>query len=305
MPQYENISWGCKMSFPWFEAQFNDIVHRAAAKTLHHGLLFVGGQGTGKGEILAEMARYLLCSNKNACGQCQSCLLYKAGNHPDLIVTQYEKSIGVDTIREGINRLSQTSHLGSDKVMLVNDAHKMTVAASNALLKTLEEPTKSTFILMSATNVNELLPTVLSRCEKHTVQVTRKERVLVWLEERNIAAAQELIDLYWTKPKLIDAIVKDEGLQECVAWLKALHKPNSAQAIPTKLQEEHQLLLDWLNFQLSKLQRAEISDAIKLRIFDMYAAITAAQKTLQAQGVNKALILEKLLQTWRQFSTFF
>ncbi|BDX06641.1 DNA polymerase III subunit delta' [Planctobacterium marinum] len=292
------------MSFPWFESQFNAIVERASAKKLHHGLLFVGSRGTGKSDILVEMARYLLCSNKSACGQCQSCLLYKAGNHPDLIVTQYDKTIGVDTIREGINRLSQTSHLGSDKVMLVNNAHKMTAAASNALLKTLEEPTKNTFILMSATSTNELLPTILSRCEKHMVQVKHKESVQLWLKERNVSAATELIDLYWTKPKLIESIVQDEGLQECVDWLKTMHKPGTALAVPGKLHEEHQLLLDWLNFQMAELKRAEISDAIKLRIFDMYSAVTDAQKKLQAQGVNKALILEKLLQTWRHFSTF-
>lgn len=292
------------MNLPWFDSQFNAIVDRAKNNKLHHGLLFIGSRGTGKTALIRHLAHNFLCAENAACGQCQSCLLYMAGNHPDLILTQFEKTIGVDVIREGINRLSQTSHLGSDKVMIVENAHKMTVAASNALLKTLEEPTKNTYILMTSTSSQELLPTILSRCEKHTVQVRDKSQVITWLQQNQIEAEPQLVDLYWHKPLLLGAIVKDEGLQESIDWLKNLHKTHASVTIPPKLHDEYQLLLDWLTHQLGALTRADISDAIKLRVTDMHVKIIEAQRMLQMQGVNKLLILERLLQNWRQFNTF-
>lgn len=291
------------MIYPWFENQFNGLMARAKQQKLHHGLLFIGSRGTGKSEILQQMARNLLCVNKSACGQCQSCTLYAAGNHPDLILTPYEKTIGVDVIREGISRLNQTSHLGLDKILIIENAHKMTVAASNALLKTLEEPTRKTYILMSATSANELLPTILSRCEKQLVQITDKAIVEQWLQAQGTPSDTLLLALYWSRPLLINAILKDEALLECFDWLKNLQKINSSGAMPNKLLEEHHLLLDWMAYKLNEVKRSEISDELSLKVFAMHNELLSASKTLNMQGVNKTLIIEKMLQSWRQFST--
>lgn len=291
------------MIYPWFEKQFHGLMSRAKEQKLHHGLLFIGSRGTGKSELLQQMAHHLLCSSKSACGQCQSCKLYAAGNHPDLILTPYEKTIGVDVIRDGITRLNQTSHLGLDKVLIIENAHKMTVAASNALLKTLEEPTSKTFILMSATSANELLPTILSRCEKQLVQINDKAVVENWLKTQDAQPDPLLLELYWSRPLLIHTILKDESLTECFDWLKNLQKMTGTTAIPAKLLEEHQLLLDWLAYKLNEVKRSDISDEIKLRVYEMHSELLSARKTLNMQGVNKTLIIEKMLQSWRQFST--
>lgn len=137
---------------------------------LHHALLLAGPAGVGKAALVQAIAQRLLCQHANApCGQCKSCHLFVAGHHPDFLQLTVENSIGVDAVREIAVFFQQSAQQGGVKLVSVPQAHKMTEAASNALLKTLEEPGNGCFLLLQTDHPQRLLPTILSRCQQWSI----------------------------------------------------------------------------------------------------------------------------------------
>ena len=111
----------------------------------------------------------LQCEKKEAepCGECHSCKQALSNNQPDIIYISHEKpnTIGVEDIRAQINNdIVIKPYSSPRKIYIVNEGEKMTPQAQNALLKTLEEPPEYAVIVILTTNVEALLPTVLSRC---------------------------------------------------------------------------------------------------------------------------------------------
>jgi len=286
--------------FPWFEQPLLKMVERHQSKTLHHGILLSGKKGVGKKESLVELAKMLLCESHSGCGQCQSCRLFSAGSHPDFIFPEYENTIGVDLVRECIGKLHQTAHLGGAMVLLLSNIEKMTVASSNALLKTLEEPTLNTYLLLTTNSSNGLLPTILSRCEKHRVAINNEISIKPWLADQGIEVENELIQLYWDRPLFLKEVKSDSSLSDTLFWLQDLHKRHSLSGLPEQLLTEHQLILDWMSHRLRTVMHYESSDQLKTRLYDCYQQILAAERGLNQPGVNKSMLLDKLFFHWRE-----
>lgn len=100
------------------------------------------------------------------CGQCQSCMLYQASNHPDLLEIGREgASVGVDEVRSISTFLSKTPHIAGRQLVIVYNADKMTESAANAVLKTLEEPSPNSYILLISGNKHNQVATIRSRCQ--------------------------------------------------------------------------------------------------------------------------------------------
>jgi DNA polymerase-3 subunit delta' len=100
-----------------------------------------------------------------ACGRCKTCLLQQSGTYPDHIeLNDDAKTLGIDDIRAGNHFLEKTAQLNGVKTIFIPDAERLTIAAANALLKTLEEPSKNSFIVLSTNDLDKLLPTIISRC---------------------------------------------------------------------------------------------------------------------------------------------
>ena len=125
-----------------------------------------GNPGTiGKAGIAGESAK--AGTAEIPCQTCHSCKQALSDNHPDIIKVTHEKpnSISVDDVRVQISGdVGVKPYSGPYKVYIMNEAEKMTTQAQNALLKTLEEPPEYVVIMLLTTNVNSLLPTILSRC---------------------------------------------------------------------------------------------------------------------------------------------
>jgi DNA polymerase-3 subunit delta' len=151
------------------------------AERLPHGLIFAGPAGVGKATTAAALSQVFLCEHPKgdvACGKCESCRVFAAGNHPDFHVVTKEliryhdktgKSKGIDlsinVIRaELIEPASRKAAMGTGKVFIVEQAELMNAAAQNALLKTLEEPGGRTLIVLLTDQPGILLATVRSRC---------------------------------------------------------------------------------------------------------------------------------------------
>lgn len=138
------------------------------AGKVSHAYIFHGEEGMGKKKLAGIFAKTLQCQEGGIipCNRCTSCLQSDTGNQPDVIRVTHEKvSIGVDDIRRQVNADIQVKPYNSPyKVYLIDDADKLTEQAQNALLKTIEEPPEYGVILLLVSNINVILPTILSRC---------------------------------------------------------------------------------------------------------------------------------------------
>jgi DNA polymerase-3 subunit delta' len=167
-----------------------------------HALLFAGPDGVGKRGVALALAACLLCERggDDACGECPSCRQVAAGTHSDLqmvSVAPGKKEIGIDRVRE-IRRFVQLQPVrGRSKIGIIDDAHMLTGAAQNALLKTLEEPPSRSVLILVANTPDAMLPTVRSRCQRLQFGPLPVERVVEVLTERGLdaAAAGELAAL--------------------------------------------------------------------------------------------------------------
>ncbi|MCI9254996.1 MAG: DNA polymerase III subunit [Lachnospiraceae bacterium] len=160
-------------------AKFTDIVgqeqlkehlqNAIAMNKVSHAYIINGERNAGKEFIAKVFAMALQCEKKEVepCGECHSCKQALSNNQPDIIYISHEKpnTIGVEDIRAQINNdIVIKPYSSPRKIYIVNEGEKMTPQAQNALLKTLEEPPEYAVIVILTTNVEALLPTVLSRC---------------------------------------------------------------------------------------------------------------------------------------------
>jgi DNA polymerase-3 subunit delta' len=146
------------------QAALVDRLRRAVAGDMTHAWLFTGPPGSGRSNAAMAFAAALQCE-RGGCGQCQACRTALAGSHADVSVTRTEKlSIGVDDMRELVRRASLAPAGDRWQIMVVEDADRLTDQAANALLKSVEEPTDRTVWLLCAPTVEDVLPTIRSRC---------------------------------------------------------------------------------------------------------------------------------------------
>ena len=160
-------------------AKFTDIVgqeqlkehlqNAIAMQKVSHAYIINGERSAGKEFIARVFAMTLQCEKGETepCGECHSCKQALGNNQPDIIYISHEKpnTIGVEDIRSQINNdIVIKPYSSPRKIYIINEGEKMTPQAQNALLKTLEEPPEYAVILILTTNMDALLPTVLSRC---------------------------------------------------------------------------------------------------------------------------------------------
>lgn len=174
---------------PWHRPHWQNLIKRVHDGRLPHALLLSGPAGVGKNQFAAQWAQTVLCetgvAQGQACGRCRSCMLYTAGSHPDLRrVSPLEpgKVIGVDQVREISRYLSQTSQYGGHKAVIISPAEQMNINAANSLLKTLEEPSAWSLILLVTDRPGRLPATILSRCQRLDFTVPGTEEAAQWLE---------------------------------------------------------------------------------------------------------------------------
>lgn len=172
---------------PWQQPHWRRLTEATQAQRLPHALLLAGPAGVGKRVFADALVGYMLCeqrSDAGACGHCRGCLQLAAGSHPNrmrLAPEEGKRDIGVDAVREVLARVSVSSHYGAAKLVLVDPADQLTMAAVNALLKTLEEPPPATFFLMVSERPRLLPATLRSRAQLLRFATPPQAQVLPWL----------------------------------------------------------------------------------------------------------------------------
>ncbi|MBN1114360.1 MAG: DNA polymerase III subunit [Oligoflexia bacterium] len=128
--------------------------------------ILYGMKGTGKRYNAVYVSKLLLCETENACGKCGECVRIEKNTHPNVIIIEPEnKDIKIEKIREVIGGLVFAAAEGRKRIVIIDDAHRLNQYSANALLKTLEEPPADTVFFLLSSNLNRMLPTIISRCE--------------------------------------------------------------------------------------------------------------------------------------------
>jgi DNA polymerase-3 subunit delta' len=155
-----------------------------------HAYIFEGADGVGKLTMANAFARALNCLSptpNGGCGVCSSCVQFDSGGNPDIILVAANNAnhIGVDDIRAQANRESAIKpYKYRYKIFVIENAHSMTAAAQNALLKTLEEPPAAGVFILTRDAGGPLLPTIVSRCQTFGFRPLAESDVIRILEER-------------------------------------------------------------------------------------------------------------------------
>ncbi len=149
-------------------AQIQMLMRSVKAGRIPHALLLSGPQGTGKRTLTRYLAQAILCREPDApCGSCPACKQFLSGNHPDVhVISTTARSIGVDEIRALRDQLSLRPFEGGRHIVIIEQADKMTTAAQNALLKTLEEPSGDAVFLLITDLPGAILQTIASRVRR-------------------------------------------------------------------------------------------------------------------------------------------
>ncbi len=175
--------------YPWQKLQWEMLVSSYRQGRLPHALLLTGPRGLGKKDFACAFSNFILCENEQnrACEHCRGCRLFIANSHPDFFLLQPEadsKTIKVDQIRELTDALNQTAQRGGYQVVVVEPAENMNRAASNAFLKTLEEPSGKVLLMLVSHQPGNLPKTILSRCQKIPFINQPDRTILDWLRSR-------------------------------------------------------------------------------------------------------------------------
>lgn len=169
------------------EKNKNILANSVKSENILHSYLFTGIKGIGKSLLAEEFAKMILCDSnqEKPCGKCKSCLEFQGRSHPDfLLVKPIEgKTIKIEQIRYLQEKIAEKPVTSEKKVYIIDEADTMTREASNALLKTLEEPPTYATLILITDNESKLLVTIKSRCTKIAFEPLTEEELKIYLSQ--------------------------------------------------------------------------------------------------------------------------
>ncbi|MFZ5800622.1 MAG: DNA polymerase III subunit delta' [Candidatus Omnitrophota bacterium] len=250
---------------------------------LASSLLFIGPQDSGKTLIAKYLAKSVNClqGNGGACGSCSSCERIENSTHPDVHWIESDESgtIKIDVVRQMERQTQLRPYEGRQKVFIIEEASRLTVEAGNALLKTLEEPPKDTLIILTTAHADQLLPTILSRCQKFLFPTLKSDELPTDSLARHNAFLEAFLnpainERYFGSDLFEDRARLKENLNFLLGWFRDI--------LMLKVGMERQWLIN--RGRESELERMRFSFDF-LDLLDIMSDITAAL-ALNEQNVN-------------------
>ena len=174
-------------SLPWLNGAQQRLRAAFAAQRLPHSLLLLSAPGLGAEQLANWITALALCEStgQRPCGACASCQLLRSDSHPDSHIVRIEEDaqqIKVDQVRGLIESLALKSYRGGYKVGVIEGAELLNANGANAFLKTLEEPTANTVLVLIARPTHRLPATIASRCLRLSLSPPPSTAAIAWLE---------------------------------------------------------------------------------------------------------------------------
>ena len=299
--------------FPWHQTCWNLFIKARSQNHLPHAILLSGEEGIGKLSLAKRMAKSLLCMNnitnpKDACNECQSCKTYESGANPDftqISLLEDKQQIGVDQIRALSNFLNFSRSFNTTRVVILNPVERMNLNAANSILKSLEEPTTHTVLILVTAKISQLLPTIKSRCQLFGVASPSKIQSIDWLQqhqrqnnnaEENPVNLEKLLEITGNKP--LRAIkLSQQDIDDRNQYFKDLASVINQQTSITEMAkkwEKHdsEAILDW---QILLIQN-KIKITMSSTPNEVNSSSPTNQLTLHLSAENHWLLYQNLLK---------
>ncbi len=178
------------------------LINAISANRVAHAILFSGPRGTGKTTVARILAKAMNCMERTSstpCNQCKSCREITSGNAADVFEIDGASNNSVDQIRELRENIKYMPQHSPYKIYIIDEVHMLSIAAFNALLKTLEEPPAHVMFLFATTEPHKIPVTILSRCQRHDLKRIRLETIIKHManlcEKEEIAIQEESLSL--------------------------------------------------------------------------------------------------------------
>tara|TARA_R110000782_G_scaffold235939_9_gene322031 strand:+ start:3372 stop:4370 length:999 start_codon:yes stop_codon:yes gene_type:complete len=292
--------------YPWQNEQWQRLMGMQQQDRLPHAILLCGPEGIGLKQFAQSAAMQLLCLSKqaetnNACGNCQSCQLYHAGNHPDLNLLEPEetgKQLKIAQVRELIEYVALKSFSGKQKIAIIEPADAMNRATANALLKTLEEPPSQSMLFLLSHRPSKLPITIRSRCQRIDFKPAYQQADIDWLKNDLIDSkfsAEALLRLSGGGPLKALSLIEDGQLEFRPTLLKDLRLMGKKNCDPVQIAANWQTLgLENILTWLMKI----ILDLIRLKLLRERAIIINLDLKEDLQDLVNSLDLVALVRNY-------
>ncbi len=279
--------------YPWQQEFWQVFNQQLAKEQLSHALLLTGLAGIGKQQLARAMGQRLLCQQPQqalACGACKGCHLFNAETHPDyhFVIPEPGKQIRVEEIRQLQEQLSNTAQQGGRKVVVLGPAESLNTNAANAFLKTLEEPTRNTHIILFCHERSRVLPTISSRCQLIKLSVPDHQLSLDWLQKFAGDRSAELLNAASGLPVRAMELLESDALEERTAIEQHLTKLREGSLGPVNCASQ------LATYSLETICRLLI-DSLEQQVKALVCIERNEQPHWQPKSQNHLLFREKLL----------
>jgi len=317
---------------PWLGEPMQRLREARAARRLPQSLLIISAPGLGAERFAAWSAALVLCESRDPapCGACPACVLLRADTHPDFHTVRLledAQQIKVDQIRDLIEALALSSFRGGYKAAVVESAEALNANGANAFLKTLEEPSGETMLILLARPSHRLPATIASRCQRIVLRPPPREVALAWLESHDpsVPSWDAALLLASGAPLMaVDLAAANIGqlnreMGECLEGLAAGTVDITVLA-ERWIRSDAALRLIWLENWITQRVRADLGGEtsaqsaepvglpgalLKPKIRALFELLDAARdlRRLSSTGLNQQLALEALLLGGRRALT--
>lgn len=293
---------------PWHDAQWQRVLAARRQQRLGHALLLAGPRGVGKRMFAEGLAALLLCEDPPSdepCGTCRSCVLSAAGPHPDFTVIEPEEGkqdIAVEAARALGAKLALYSHYGRAKVAMIAPAEALNMSSINALLKTVEEPSDKTCLLLIAASPLVLPATLRSRCQLLRFPRPTPAAALDWLSRRTPELNPQALGAALGAPLNALSLAETGSLERYEHWRGLLERLSAGDEGPVAAadrigKEQAPEFVAWWLAEMWRNARSKPVTSESGSLERLYRAGVEARRRLDGNA-SPQLVIESLLIAW-------
>ena len=325
--------------YPWQQGSWDRVLNQAHERKIPHAFLLNGIEGIGKRQFAETLVSLLLCERairegeSFACGTCKQCRLIASETHPDYkYITPEEGSsvLKVDAIRSMVDFFAQSSMQGGKKLAVLEPAESLNHNAANALLKTLEEPSGDSVIILVSHSSGQLLPTIRSRCQVIDFSLPDRASAREWFEKAVTSEGlslssgdiESLMALAADAPLRAFDFARSGALQENNRMLEEMASFLRKDVLSVTLAERWSddlaiLRLEWMIKWLELILKVKLAElpvennpaekmivhlakvSQEAQVLEIYqSALEQLRLLLGSSNPNKQLVFEYLLNKW-------
>ncbi len=265
------------------EAVVGILDKQLSTQNFSHAYLFSGPEGVGKKTLALEFTKNILQNDR-------------LETHPDFKILDMEGEITIEAARQFMDSLAYKPFIAKKKIAIINNAHNLNTQSSNALLKTLEEPSASTIIILISSG-RQLLPTIVSRCQVFNFNLFSTLQLQNFAKTSNVPASSATINLSFGSPSRLKSLTSEksffEAEQKSISELEAILKTSPVQRLVNlakfgelETEDLEKVLRTWTHWHYQSLK----NNPERFKTLDF---LTKALEQLKTNK-NKKLILQGL-----------